>query len=66
MKIDVIVEDTPFGYSAFVEDHNAFTTGLTLDILVSNIIESLDLLFEEQGTNVKVKKTDLTLHFLES
>jgi predicted RNase H-like HicB family nuclease len=47
-KIKVIVEKTGTGYSAFAEDFPVATTGKTIDKLKSNILEALNLYFEEE------------------
>jgi len=56
-KIKVKVEKTRTGFSAYAEKYAAFTTGRTVEELQSNMVESLNLLFE--GERV-VTKSDLT------
>lgn len=55
-KIKVKVEKTKTGFSAYAEKYAAFTTGRTVEELQTNMVESLNLLFEEERV---VKKSDL-------
>lgn len=57
VKIKVKVEKTKTGFSAYAEKYAAFTAGGTVEELQSNMVESLNLLFE--GKRV-VTKGDLT------
>ncbi len=45
MKIEMIVEKTKTGYSAYAEKYPVFTVGKSLEELKSNMIESLNLYF---------------------
>jgi hypothetical protein len=53
MKIKMIVEKTRTGYSAYAEKYPVYTAGADLDELKSNIIDALNLNFEEEGRIVK-------------
>lgn len=57
MKIEMIVEKTKTGYSAYAEKYPVYTVGATLDELKANMIESLNLFFQEQGKTIA--ETDL-------
>jgi hypothetical protein len=59
MKIEVIVEKTKTGYSAYAEKYPVYTVGKSLDELKSNILEAVNLLLEKQGK--KVTEDDLKI-----
>lgn len=48
MKIEMIIEKTQTGYSAYALKYPVFTTGKNLDELKLNMIESLNLFFENR------------------
>lgn len=48
-KIEFIVERTNTGYSAYADKYPVFTTGSTLKEVKANMLEALNLHFEEQG-----------------
>ncbi|MDQ3141419.1 MAG: type II toxin-antitoxin system HicB family antitoxin [Bacteroidota bacterium] len=52
MKIDMIVEKTKSGYSAYAEKYPVYTVGKSLEELKGNILEALNLHFEKQGKTV--------------
>lgn len=58
-KILIIVEKSRTGYSAYAEDYAAFTTGSALCELVDNMVESLNLYFEAEGSCKTVTAQDL-------
>jgi hypothetical protein len=61
-KIEVIIEVTNTGYSAYAEKYPAYTTGSNLDELKSNILEALNLYFEEtKGKVVTEENLQLTM-----
>lgn len=47
-KINVTVEKTKTGFSAFSEDHPIFTTGQSIPELINNTYEAAGFYFEEQ------------------
>lgn len=49
MKIEIIVEKTKTGYSAYAEKYPVFTVGKSLGELKTNILEAVNLLLDEQG-----------------
>lgn len=61
MKIEMIVEKTKTGYSAYAEKYPVFTTGKNLEELKANIIKALNLFFEEQEKQVTEKDLKITL-----
>ena len=60
-KIDVTVEKTNTGYSAYTDDMNVFTTGKDIPELYSNLIEALNLAYEESGYVVTAENLKLHL-----
>jgi hypothetical protein len=61
MKIKMIVEKTRTGYSAYAEKYPVYTAGADLDELKSNIIDALNLNFEEEGKIVKEEDISVVL-----
>jgi len=60
-KIEIIVERTRTGYSAYATKYPVYTTGKSLDKLKTNIIEALNLHFNEKGTIIAEKDLKITL-----
>lgn len=58
-KIQVSVEKTDTGFSAFTVDYPVFTTGKTISELSQNMVEALNLYFEDDGILVEEKN----MHF---
>ena len=48
-KIDIVVEKTDTGYSAYAEDQGAFTTSENIPSLYDNLLEALNLHYEDLG-----------------
>jgi len=48
-KIDIVVEKTTTGFSAYAEDQGAFTTSENIPTLYENLLEALNLHYEELG-----------------
>jgi predicted RNase H-like HicB family nuclease len=61
VKIEMIVEKTENGYSAFAKKQSVYTVGETLDELKRNILEALNLYFEEDGRVVGEQDLKITL-----
>ncbi|MFZ4798943.1 MAG: type II toxin-antitoxin system HicB family antitoxin [Bacteroidia bacterium] len=61
MKIEMTVEKTKTGYSAYAEKYPVFTVGSSLEELKSNILEALNLYFEKQGKAVKEQDLKINL-----
>jgi hypothetical protein len=57
-KIDVIVEKTNTGYSAYADQYPVCTTGSDITKLRSNILEALNLYFEFEDKKKKVTEND--------
>ena|SRR5579872_3404577 len=61
MKIEIIVEKTRTGYSAYAEKYPVYTVGKSLEELKSNILEAVNLLLEKQGKKVTEKDLKIIL-----
>jgi len=59
-KIDVTIEKTDTGYSAFADDLNVFTTAKDIASLHTNLIEGINLYFEDKG--YFVEEDNIRLH----
>lgn len=60
-KIEMIVEPTRTGYSAYAPAYAVATTGGDLTELRSNILVALQLYFDEEGKTVSEKDIRLTI-----
>ena len=58
-KLEIIVENTRTGYSAYVRKYPVFTTGNNLEEIRVNVLEALNLYFEEQ--HIKITEEDVIL-----
>ncbi len=61
MKIEIIVEKTNTGYSAYSEKYPVYTVGNTLAELKINALEALNLFFEKQRKHIEEKDLKITL-----
>ena len=61
MKIEMIVEKTKTGYSAYAEKYPVYTVGKSLDELKSQMIDALNLYFEKDGRTVTEKDVKINL-----
>ena len=53
MKIEVIVEKTKTGYSAYATKYPVYTVGHSLEQLKSNLLEALNLYFKKQRKTIR-------------
>jgi hypothetical protein len=60
-KIHIVVEKTDTGYSAYAEDMAVFSTGKEIPDLYLNLIEALNLAYEEMGYYVTADNLKLEL-----
>jgi hypothetical protein len=60
-KIEMIVERTKTGYSAYAQNYPVATTGEDLIELKSNMVEALNLYFEENDHPIFEKDIKVTL-----
>ena len=61
MKINMVVEKTKTGYSAYAEKYAVYTVGNSLEELKANILESLNLYFEGEGKTITEKELQINL-----
>jgi predicted RNase H-like HicB family nuclease len=61
MKIEMIVEKTKTGYSAYAEKYPVYTVGNSLEELKGNMLQSLNLHFEAQNKTVIENDLKITL-----
>jgi hypothetical protein len=60
-KIEITVEKTATGYSAFTDEMNLYTTACDINGLYTNLIEALNFSLEEKGIQVTIKDLKLKL-----
>ena len=60
-KIKVTVEKTDTGFSAYANDYAVFTTGNTLTELRTNMVEAMNLHYEEKNVIVSPDNIDLKI-----
>lgn len=60
-KIDITVEKTKSGYSAYADDLNVFTTAKNIPSLYKNLVEALNLFYEDRGYEVSTDNLKLNL-----
>ena len=61
MKIEMIVERTKTGYSVYAVKYQIFTIGTSLEELKMNMLEALNIYFENQGKNLTENELKITL-----
>ena len=62
MKIEMIVEKTNTGYSAYAEKYAVYTVGSSLEELKENMLEALNLYFEKQGKAIVENDLKISLN----
>jgi len=60
-KINILVERTKTGYSAFAEDLPVYSTGKDIVTLKKGILEALNLYFEDQQKTITESNLRITL-----
>jgi hypothetical protein len=60
-KIEITVEKTATGYSAFTDEMNVYTTASDINGLYTNLIEALNFSLEEKGIQVTIEDLRLKL-----
>ena len=61
MKVEMIVEKTNTGFSAYALKHPVYTVGTTLEDLKANMLEAANLYFEKDGKEIKHEDLKITL-----
>ena len=62
-KIEMIVEKTKTGFSAYSEDYPIFTTGKTIPELINHTYEAVAFYFEEQDIKISSDNINLIIDF---
>lgn len=62
-KYRMIIEKTDIGFSAYSEDFPVFTTGGSMNEVLENSVEALNLYFEEINQIIKPDQIKLALDF---
>jgi predicted RNase H-like HicB family nuclease len=62
-KINMIVEKTETGFSAFSKDYPIFTTGRTISELIENAYEATNLFFEEEKLKISRENLKFEIDF---
>ncbi|MCX6252394.1 MAG: helix-turn-helix transcriptional regulator [Bacteroidetes bacterium] len=60
-KFEIIVERTNTGFSAYASQYSVATTGQNLTELKNNMIEALNINFEEKGIQISENDLKITL-----
>lgn len=63
MKINMIIEKTKTGYSAYAENYPVYTAGSSMEELKTKALESLKLYFEQEDKTIKVKDMQIKMLF---
>jgi len=61
VKIEMIVEKTKTGYSAYAAKYPVYTVGGSLEELKENIVDALNLYFKAKGKSVTTNDLKITL-----
>lgn len=61
MKVEVIVEKTKTGYSAYAKKYPVYTVGNSLEELKGNILEAISLYFEDKDVHIDQNDLKITL-----
>jgi predicted RNase H-like HicB family nuclease len=62
-KIDMIVEKTDTGFSAYSDDYPIFTTGRTITELIDNAYEATNLYFEDEKIQITHENLKFEIDF---
>ncbi len=62
-RITVLVEKTETGFSAYCKDLNVFTEASEVNELYANLIEALELYFEDEEVTISKEDLDLSIDF---
>lgn len=58
-KIKLVIERTGTGYSAYADKYAVYSVGTNIQELKTNMVEALNLYFEESNTSVTVSEKDI-------
>ncbi|MCK9220705.1 MAG: hypothetical protein M0P47_11735 [Bacteroidales bacterium] len=62
-KMDIVIEKTKTGFSAYSEDHAMFTTARTIPELIENTVEAANLYFEDEKITITQENLNFTIDF---
>lgn len=62
-KINLTVEKTDTGFSAFAEDYPIYTTGKSIPELLNNAIEASSLCFENENRKIEEEDIQFVIDF---
>jgi predicted RNase H-like HicB family nuclease len=62
-KYKMILEKTDTGFSAYSPDHPVFTTGESINKVISNSVEAINLFLEEKLETISAQEIELELDF---
>ena len=60
-KIEITVEKTSTGYSAYADNEDVFSTGNDIPELYENLVEALNLAFEDESVQISRENLKLRL-----
>ncbi len=61
MKVEMIVEKTNTGFSAYAVKHPVYTVGTNLEDLKTNMLEAANLYFAKDGKDINYEDLKITL-----
>ena len=61
MKVEMIIERTKTGYSAYAEKYSVYTVARSLEALKANMVEALNLYFERHSKTITENDLKITL-----
>ena len=61
--MDIVIEKTKTGFSAYSEDHAMFTTARTIPELIENTVEAANLYFEDEKITITQENLNFTIDF---
>jgi hypothetical protein len=62
-KIDIVIEKTKTGFSAYSEEHAIFTTAQSIPELIGNTVEAANLYFEDENVTITQKNLNFIIDF---
>lgn len=62
-KIDIVIEKTSTGFSAYSEDYAIFTTAQNVPELIGNTIEAANLYFEDEKNSITQENLNFIIDF---
>jgi transcriptional regulator with XRE-family HTH domain len=63
IRINIVIEKTSTGFSAYSEDYGIYTTALTIPELIRNTIEAANLYFEDEKISITQENLNFIIDF---